>query len=510
MLEEKKKPLVLCILDGWGLSSHHAHNALAQANLPTWNRWMEESPHTSLSASGEDVGLPSGQMGNSEVGHMTIGAGRVILQDLPRINKAFQDKAVETLPLMTSFLETLKKEGRPCHVMSLVSPGGIHSHQNHLEGFLQILADHKIPAHVHCFLDGRDTPPKSADQFLEKLQSFIQPFPLCSIKTILGRFYAMDRDQRWERTEAAFEAMVHGKGIPFQNTLDLIQKHYQDNVTDEFVPPSVLEGYEGMHDGDGLLMINFRSDRVRQILAALLQEKFDGFSRLKKPAFSAVLGMKEYSAELSPLIPALFPSDVPKNTLGEIISNQGLSQLRAAETEKYAHVTFFLNGGREEPYKNEERLLIHSPKVKTYDLCPEMSAEELSDNVIKKIHTGTFDLIVVNFANPDMVGHTGNFNATVQAVEAVDSCLKDIEEAIHKTQGTLLVTADHGNAECMKNEGNPHTAHTTNLVPFVGIGLPEGTAFKPQGTLSDIAPTVLALKGIDKPQEMTGCSLIID
>lgn len=505
MEKDQKSPIILCILDGWGIGLDHARNAITRANLPNWNRWIKECPHTQLSASGESVGLPEGQMGNSEVGHTTIGAGRVILQDLPRITKAFEEELVETLPQMTSFLETLKSTKGRCHVLGLVSPGGVHSHQSHLEGFLKILNGSGIETKVHCFLDGRDTPPQSAKGYMSNLQNTLVDLPYCSLVTMMGRFYGMDRDKRWDRTKKAFDTIVHGEGIRTTSPEDCIDQNYQEGVFDEFIPPVVFEGYEGIEDGDALLMVNFRADRVQQILSALLLEDFTELDRGTLPKFSCTLGMKSYSKVLDPFMPSLFPKEQPQNTLGAIMEQHDFKQLRAAETEKFAHVSFFFNGGKEAPYEGEDRLLVPSPKVQTYDLKPEMSARELTQQVLEKIESNTYDLVVLNFANPDMVGHTGNFQATLKAVEVIDECLGKLAS---KAQARIIITADHGNAEEMGEDDKPCTAHSTNLVPLLFLGFEKTLSLKPQGGLKDIAPTLLDLMNIPQPKEMTGCSLI--
>jgi 2,3-bisphosphoglycerate-independent phosphoglycerate mutase len=506
-----KSPFVLCILDGWGVAPPSPYNAVSQANLPNWNRFQKTYATTYLDASGESVGLPKGQMGNSEVGHTTIGAGRVIMQDLPRINHAFQNNLVSSLPQMKSFLEKAHcNKNTTCHVLGLLSPGGVHSHQDHLEGFLRILDAHGISTNVHCFLDGRDTPPQSALLYLEQFDAFMKALNHGKIATLMGRFYGMDRDKRWERTEKAFNAIVGGHGIPTKNVKEAIASFYEESIFDEFMPPIVVDDYKGMQKNDSLLMGNFRADRVQQILSALLLKDFSHFERIPIPSFNATLGMKSYSSALDPFIPSLFPQEQPKNTLGEIIQAHNLKQLRAAETEKYAHVTFFFNGGKEDPYPLEDRLLVPSPKVKTYDLMPEMNASLLTEQVIEKMNKTSYDLVVLNFANPDMVGHTGNLNATIKALEVIDRCLGKLEEFLKENNGKMIVTADHGNAEHMKENEAPHTAHTTNLVPLILVDPSKKEyALKPKGELQDIAPTILSLLNLPTPEEMTGCSLIV-
>lgn len=502
-------PLVLCILDGWGIEAPHPANAVTQAHLPNWNYWMQTCAHSQLDASGEHVGLPKGQMGNSEVGHTTIGAGRVLMQDLPRISQAFASGGVESLPLMKDFLQALVQGTRTCHVMGLLSSGGVHSHQDHLKKFLTILDGHGIRSIVHCFLDGRDVPPQSALSFVRELEYFISSLKRASIGTVMGRFYGMDRDKRWERTEKAFYAISMGKGVPSTNLQDTIQNFYEQGIYDEFIPPIICNQYPGFQENDGLLMTNFRADRVQQILSAFVSPHFNFFERQTFIHSGPRLGMKTYSKELDSFIPCLFPQDYPSHTLGEVIASHGLHQLRAAETEKYAHVTFFFNGGREAPYVHEDRLLIPSPPVTTYDQEPGMSAELLTERVLEKLKMPGYDLVVLNFANPDMVGHTGNLRATIQALEVIDVCLGKLASYLENVGGRLMITADHGNAEHMQENGAPHTAHTTNLVPFVLVGFPDTITLKPRGGLQDVAPTLLSLLNLPIPMEMTGCSLIV-
>ncbi len=502
------KTVVLCILDGWGHRENGADNAIARAQTPHWDDLINQSPHTLLEASELNVGLPEGQMGNSEVGHMNIGAGRLILQDLPRIDEAIRDHTIEELPPLKDFIKTLKESKGTCHLLGLLSPGGIHSHETHIKALATILADQGIPVAIHAFLDGRDTPPQSAGAYLSSLLTFIKDYPLITLATIGGRYYGMDRDKRWDRVEKAYDTMV--EGTPHQeDALTYLHQSYEDGITDEFILPTALGSYSGMKDGDGLLMANFRSDRARQILTALLDPKFQELKKSRPLHFSAALGLTEYSETLNVWIKTLFSSATPQDVLGEVIASQKLKQLRIAETEKYAHVTFFFNGGREEPFPGEDRILIPSPSVATYDLQPEMSAYELTDRLDEAIESQKYALIVVNYANTDMVGHTGDFEATRKAVEAVDICLGHIKTAVKKSGACLLITADHGNAEVMYDETlhSPHTAHTLNPVPFVLFNGPQ-VVLHP-GKLSDIAPTILQILGINKPPFMTGISLLV-
>lgn len=506
------QPIVLCILDGWGYRENGIDNSISNASTPHWDKLWSTCPHSLLEASAEAVGLPKGQMGNSEVGHMNLGAGRVIYQTLPRIDKAIKTDTLRSNCQLIEFIHTLKTNGKTCHLMGLFSPGGIHSHQRHVLELAQIVAEEGIPVTFHAFLDGRDTPPKSASAYLEDLQEFCDAHPMATVGTVAGRYYAMDRDNRWERTQLAYDAMTQPQGTTprASSPKGALEDTYNQGITDEFVLPTAMESYAGMQDGDGLLVANFRADRMRQILEAFLDPEFKHFTRLQQVSISDSLGMVEYSAQHNKWMSSLFPSKQPDKCLGQIISEQGLKQLRTAETEKYAHVTFFFNGGREAPFPLEDRTLIPSPKVATYDLQPEMSASELTASLVAAIHSQNYALIVVNYANTDMVGHTGNQGAAEKAVEAVDDSLGKIMAAIETTNSTLIITADHGNVEMMNNpqtEG-PHTAHTMNPVPLVIFGEQvQGCTLK-NGILADVAPTVLDLLKISQPPEMTGKSLL--
>jgi 2,3-bisphosphoglycerate-independent phosphoglycerate mutase len=462
-----------------------------------------------LNASEHHVGLPRGQMGNSEVGHMNLGAGRVVLQDLPRIDAAIADGSLAYNPKLMSFQNALLDSRGAAHLIGLMSPGGVHSHQQQIAAIAKMMATAGVPVYVHALLDGRDTPPSSAAQYLV---DFTEASGGIQVATICGRYFAMDRDNRWDRVMRAYEMLVDSQGKRATNAVDAIISSYEAGATDEFVEPTVIGNYTGMRDGDGILMVNFRADRARELLTALLDPHFDGFDRKRTVKFASTLGMIEYSDALNPLIKPLFPSIVLKNVFGEILAQSGRKQLRIAETEKYAHVTFFFNGGREQKFVGEERILVTSPDVATYDMKPEMSAPEVTDKVIAAIRSGTFDFILVNYANTDMVGHTGDFDAAVQAVQTVDSCLGRLREAVTDNGGTMLVTADHGNAEMMTDLtlGIPHTAHTKNLVPALLIGASQGVSALKDGCLADVAPTMLALMGIPKPKEMSGQSLLIE
>ncbi len=501
------RPVVLCILDGWGHRKGCEHNAICLGRTPNLDRLYASAPHALIDASELDVGLPEGQMGNSEVGHMNIGAGRVVLQDFPRIDQAIESGAFQSLPALAAFLDALKASGGRAHIMGLMSPGGVHSHQRHMAEIAKCLIARGVPVAVHGFLDGRDTPPRSATGFLKNFQTAA---PEATIATISGRYYAMDRDQRWDRVTRAYDALVNARGETAPDGAGAILQSYGAGVNDEFVVPTVVGDYSGMADGDGLLMANFRADRAREILQALLEPAFDSFERPKVVRFAAALGMTEYSQGLKPLLGTLFPPQDLDHTLGEVVAKAGLKQLRIAETEKYAHITFFLNGGREELFDGEERILVPSPKVATYDLQPEMSAPEVTDRLVAAIESGRFDLVVVNYANGDMVGHTGILAAAMAAVEAVDSAIGRLSAAVERAGGCLLITADHGNAEQMDDPatGQPHTAHTVNKVPLLLVNPPPGADALIDGRLADIAPTLLALMGLPQPQAMTGTTLI--
>ncbi len=494
------KSVVLCILDGWGNGiENNKYNAISNANPPCWQYISSNYPKCSLSACGADVGLPGGQIGNSEVGHMNIGSGRVVIQSLQRINQEIG--TIEKNVNLQSFINDLKSKNGVCHIMGLVSDGGVHSHQKHISTLANKISQHGIKVVIHAFLDGRDTLPNSGKKCIQEFTKSIKGNDT-RIATVSGRYYAMDRDNRWKRTIEAYEAIAFAKAPCHDNAVSLIENNYQNNITDEFIRPAVIGDYQGIKPEDGVLLANFRADRMIQ-LASILLGKTD-YAKVAK--FSSILSMMKYKEDLK--IPYIFPPTSFADTLGQTIEDNKLRQLRIAETEKYAHVTFFFNCGKEEPFSGEERILIPSPKVQTYDLQPEMSAFELTEKLVEKIHSQEFALIVVNYANPDMVGHTGNIKAAEKAVLAVDDCLAKVLNAVKKSSNTaLIVTADHGNVECMFDEENntPHTAHTLNKVPFIvscdNLKLRDGR-------LSDIAPTILQLLGIKKPNEMTGSSLI--
>ena len=507
----RPRPVVLCILDGWGCRSERADNAILAAKTPNWHRFLETAPHASLQASELYVGLPPGQMGNSEVGHMNLGAGRVVMQDLPRIDQAIADGSLARNPALAEFIAGLRKSGGAAHLLGLMSPGGVHSHQDHLAALARLLDQAGIAVRVHAFLDGRDTPPQSAAEYLAKFAADTAALKGVAFATISGRYYAMDRDKRWDRVEKAYRALTSGEGERAQDPAAAVRQAYAAGQTDEFVLPTAVAGYGGMRDGDGILCGNFRADRMREMLSALLDPGFAGFERARVIRFAAALGLTEYSAELNRFLRTLFPPMDLADTFGELVSRAGLTQLRIAETEKYAHVTFFFNGGREAEFPGESRILVPSPKVATYDLKPEMSAPEVTEKLAEAIDQGRFDVVVVNFANTDMVGHTGDITAATKAVEAVDRCLGRLAEAVRRAGGTMLITADHGNAEMMRDPatGQPHTAHTLNPVPLILVNPPAGVTGIRDGRLADIAPTLLQLLGLHQPAAMTGRPLLL-
>ena len=504
------RPALLCILDGWGWRPDPApDNAIAAARTPNYTRLLATCPHALLQTSGSAVGLPKGQMGNSEVGHMNIGAGRVVAQDLPRIDVAIEDGSLARRPVLLSLIDKAKTGKRAVHVMGLLSPGGVHSHQDHMAALVRILSEAGVPVFVHAFLDGRDTPPKSAKGFVEKFQADIAGLAGVRLATLSGRFYAMDRDKRWDRVEKCYDAIIDASARRHDDALTALQASYDDDVTDEFLLPCVLGDYAGAEDGDVMLFANFRADRAREISAALLDKGFDGFERGRVVKFAAAAGLTEYSEKLKALMASVFPPEDVRETLGEIIARQGMKQLRIAETEKYAHVTFFLNGGREDVFDGEDRILVPSPKVATYDHKPEMSAFEVTEKLEEAIASGKYDLIVCNYANPDMVGHTGVMSAAIKAVDTIDTCLGRLVAALEKAGGMMLLTADHGNIEMMldPDTSEPYTAHTTLDVPVLAFGAPKGAQLE-NGRLADVAPTMLALMGLQKPAVMTGHSLL--
>lgn len=510
------KPVVLVILDGWGVREAGDGNALALAHLPCFRKLESTYPYTTLTASGEAVGLPAGQMGNSEVGHLNIGAGRVVYQELTRINRDIREGGFYKNPVLVEALNRAKEQGKAVHLLGLVSDGGVHSHINHLFALLEMAKQAGLDrVFIHAFLDGRDVPPASAKEYLKQLELKCRELGCGTIATVMGRYYAMDRDRRWERTAQAYKAMVLGEGKMATMALAAVEQSYEERVTDEFVVPTVIVDEKGepkgkIEPGDTVIFFNFRADRARQLTRAFIQEDFQGFVRPKGFFPVHYVSMTQYDLDFTN--PVAYPPQNLENTLGEVLSKQGIKQLRMAETEKYAHVTFFFNGGIEDPYPGEDRVLIPSPKVATYNLKPEMSAREVAQEFIQRMTTGRYEVGIVNFANPDMVGHTGVLEAAIKACETVDSCLEKIVEVILAMGGVVVVTADHGNAEEMADgeTGQPHTAHTSNLVPFILVGEQfKGVKLRSGGSLQDIAPTILEILGIPKPAEMTGQSLII-
>ena len=500
------RPVMLVVLDGWGWREAREDNAVRLARTPNFDRLWADGPHAFLRTSGADVGLPDGQMGNSEVGHLNLGAGRVVVQELPRIDAAIKDGSLAASPVLAQAIAALKASGGACHLLGLLSPGGVHSHQAHALALARLLTAAGIRVHLHAFMDGRDTPPRSG---AAELREALAALPAgATLASVCGRYFAMDRDKRWDRVERAWKALALAEAPRETDAVAAIAAAYARDITDEFLPPSVVGDYAGMEDGDAVLCFNFRADRVRELLAALLDPAFDGFARPRTPRFAAAVGMTRYSDALAPLMTALFAPLPMDHLLGQEVAAAGRRQLRIAETEKYAHVTYFFNGGEETPNPGEDRILVPSPKVATYDLQPEMSAPEVTERAVAAIESGTYDLIVLNFANPDMVGHTGSLPAAIRAVETVDAGLGRIVEAIARAGGALLVTADHGNCELMRDPetGGPHTAHTTNPVPVLLAGVP-GVRLH-DGRLADVAPTLLGLMGLPVPAAMTGRSLI--
>ncbi len=500
------KPVVLCILDGWGVSDETRGNAPALAKTPTFDRLMATCPNSTLVTHGPDVGLPEGQMGNSEVGHMNIGAGRVVEMDLRRIDQAIRTGSFASLPGVQRFASKLKATGGTAHLLGVLSDGGVHSHIDHMIAATKALTDHGLSVALHAFTDGRDVAQISAKSYLEELRDALPDGAY--IATVSGRYYAMDRDNRWDRVELAFQALANAQGYTAETASDAIDNAYGKGRTDEFIKPRVLGDYEGMKDGDGILCLNFRADRAREILAAFADPDFGAFDTGPRPDFAIVSGFTEYSRRHSSYMDCIFPDERPDNTLAEWLGKHDKTQYHSAETEKYPHVTFFLNGGKETPEPGEDRYLAKSPDVATYDLQPEMSAPEVTDHFVDAIEKG-YDLIVVNYANPDMVGHTGDLQAAMAACETVDQGLARVVAALEKVGGAMIVTADHGNCEVMidPDSGKPHTAHTLNPVPVILTGGPEGARLRP-GRLADLAPTLLELMNMPTPPEMTGRSLI--
>lgn len=504
-----KKPLVLMILDGFGIAPAEG-NAIAAAKKPNLDMLFSKYPLTSIGASGMDVGLPEGQMGNSEVGHTNIGAGRIVYQELTRITKSAQDGEMPENPALKNAMLTARDNGKALHFMGLLSDGGVHSHNQHLYALLDMAkALGLTEIYVHCFLDGRDVPPSSGKDFVEQLQNKLDTLGLGKISTVMGRYYAMDRDNRWDRVEKAYAAMVYGEGAQAQTGAQCVQNSYDNAVTDEFVLPCVIQGGKPVQSGDSMIFFNFRPDRAREITRTFVDPAFNGFSRKDGMPKLSFVCLTQYDATMPGVTVAYHPQSLA-NTFGEYLSDKGMTQLRIAETEKYAHVTFFFNGGVEKQYPGEDRILVKSPAVATYDLQPEMSAYEVTDKMVEAVKSGKYDAIILNYANCDMVGHTGVFDAAVKAVEAVDSCVGRVYDAVMEMDGSILITADHGNADKMvEADGTPFTAHTTNLVPLCIVNYPCPKGVQEHGRLADLAPTMLKMLGLPLPQEMTGKSIIL-
>ncbi|MDH7479019.1 MAG: 2,3-bisphosphoglycerate-independent phosphoglycerate mutase [Syntrophomonadaceae bacterium] len=512
-MESNRRLLVLIILDGWGERPEREYNAIACGNTPYFCGLKERYPYTQLETSGEAVGLPAGQMGNSEVGHLNIGAGRIVYQDLTRIDREIRRGDFFHNPLLVEAIDRVRHKHSSLHLLGLLSDGGVHSHINHLFALLELAKRRELDrVYIHAFLDGRDVPPASALEYIDQLEAKLKELGIGKIASVGGRYWGMDRDRRWDRVQKHYCALVLGEGVTAGSARQAVEESYRREETDEFVQPTVIVSQGkpvGVIDsGDSVIFFNFRADRAREITRALVEEDFDGFPRPKWPRVFFVC-MTQYDITIP--APVAYPPQSLDNTLGEVLSRRGLRQLRIAETEKYAHVTFFFNGGVEEPNPGEDRILIPSPKVPTYDMQPEMSAGEVTERVIEEIRSGRHDVIILNYANADMVGHTGSMEAAVKAINTLDRCLEKVVEEVLSRQGTVLVTADHGNAEAMRDPvtGEPHTAHTSSPVPFILVdrGL-SSIKLKPGGALEDIAPTMLQLLGIPKPAEMTGQSLI--
>ncbi len=508
----KPHPIALIVLDGWGFSDMTDHNAILSARTPVWDRLWAERPHTLIRTSGAEVGLPAGQMGNSEVGHLNLGAGRVVYQEFTRVSRAIKTGSFFTNQTLTDAVDFANEQGKAVHIIGLLSPGGVHSHEEHIHAMAELAVGRGCSqVYVHAFLDGRDTPPRSAADSLRLMDEKFAELGHGRIASLVGRYYAMDRDHRWPRIQAAYDLITGCRAdYRFATTQEALEAAYARGESDEFVKPTVIaaggDSPACVRDGDVIVFMNYRSDRARQITRPFIEPEFDCFERAVTPQLGRFVSLTEYSHDFD--IEVAFPPERIRNTFGEYVSSLGFHQLRIAETEKYAHVTFFFNGGVETPFEWEDRVLVSSPQVATYDLKPEMSALEVTDRLIEAFQGGNYDFVICNFANPDMVGHTGNFEATVKAIEALDSCLGRLVEAIEAVGGELLITADHGNAEQMRglDTGQPHTAHTSNPVPLVYVG--RDAQLAGGGTLADVAPTLLHLAGLESPTEMTGHSLI--
>ncbi len=505
------KPVILIILDGWGIGKDPEINAQKKANIPFYNSLVNKYPQNALECAGEAVGLPAGTMGNSEVGHLNLGAGRTVNQDYARINKAIEDGSFLKNKALSGTMASAVENNSDLHLIGLLSDGGVHSHIEHLYSLIDMAAARGVKkVFIHALMDGRDTPPSSGINYIKELESFLADKPNAKIASVTGRFWAMDRDNRWEIVEQAYKALVNGEGVRAGSAVEAVENSYALNEQDEFIKPSLICNNEKpiglLSDGDSVIFFNFRADRAREITSALAVENFEGFKREKAPALGSYVTMTMYEEAFT--FPTAFPPTKLTNILGEVLSRNSLKQLRIAETEKYAHVTYFFSGGEEKPFPGEDRCLIPSPRdIATYDLKPEMSAFEVRDEVLKRLDENRYDFILLNFANPDMVGHTGIMKAAVKACETIDTCLESIVTKVHSMGGTVMITSDHGNCENMGDHENPFTAHTTNPVPF--ILLKKDIKLIEKGILADVAPTILDLMGIEKPEEMTGNSLIL-
>ncbi|MGD8743376.1 MAG: 2,3-bisphosphoglycerate-independent phosphoglycerate mutase [Granulosicoccaceae bacterium] len=507
------KPILLVILDGWGYSETSESNAIAAANKPVWDALWENYPHTLIRGSGAQVGLPAEQMGNSEVGHLNLGAGRIVYQEFTRVSRSIKTGSFFKNHTLTDAVDKAIETGKAVHILGLLSPGGVHSHEEHLQAMARLAVERGAPhVYLHAFLDGRDTPPKSAETSIKTMEGLFGELGNGRIASIIGRYYSMDRDHRWPRIQASYDLITQGKAeFTAETASEALEQAYQRGESDEFVKATAIvpqgEQPVRVNDGDIVVFMNFRSDRARQITRPFIEDDFDGFEREVRPKLGQFVSLTEYKDDFD--IPVAFPPERLSNVFGAYISNLGLRQLRIAETEKYAHVTFFFNGGEETPFEGEDRILVNSPDVATYDLQPEMNAPELTDRLVEAIESKQYDTIICNYANPDMVGHSGNFDATVKAIEALDVCLGRIKQALDKVGGEMLITADHGNAELMRGEdtGQAHTAHTTNPVPLIYVGRPAQFEID-HGALSDVAPTMLYLMGLKQPNEMNGKILL--
>jgi 2,3-bisphosphoglycerate-independent phosphoglycerate mutase len=508
-MNDKVRPAVLLILDGWGMSDNTDHNAIQTANKPHWDRLWRDYPHTAIRTSGSAVGLPGGQMGNSEVGHLNLGAGRVVYQEFTRIGRSIRTGSFFSNRTLTDAVDLAVGRGTAVHILGLLSPGGVHSHEEHIHAMAKLAVERGAKeVYVHAFLDGRDMPPKSAEASLEAMDRVFAELGRGRVATLIGRYFAMDRDHRWDRIKHAYDLITDGRGqYCYDTALEALHAAYERDETDEFVSATRIGAPVRVNDGDVIINMNYRSDRARQITRAFIEPDFAGFERVRVPQLAAFVSLTEYSKDFD--IPVAYPPERLENTFGEYIANLGLLQLRIAETEKYAHVTFFFNGGIEAPNEGEERILVPSPQVATYDLQPEMSAYEVTARLVEAIEGGRYDAIICNYANGDMVGHTGNFEAAVKAIEILDECIGRVAAAVEKVGGEMLITADHGNAEQMLDPKveQPHTAHTLNPVPLIYVGK-SSTSLMENGALCDIAPTLLQIMGLNQPAAMTGRSLL--